>query len=181
MSVDRSTVMILLIDAAGGSAEGRTTLQKWLYFASIKKGLDFEFIPHFYGPYSEPVSRTINDLIASDFLFERGRVTRYDRTIYTYTLTDDGKNIADDLKRTNCELYDTLKEVVDVCTSVVGNNISILSWAAKVYFLLQRQGRQIMYTEIRKIGKSLGWQLSELEIDAGVKLLSALRLAKKED
>jgi hypothetical protein len=179
--VDKSTVMILLLETAGGTVEGRTTLQKWFYFASIKTGLDFNFGPHFYGPYSEPVSNTINDLIASDFLFERGRITRHERIIYTYTLTEDGRNIAEDLKNNNKELYHTLKEVVDTCTNIVGNNISILSWAAKVYFLLQKEGKQITYAEIKKMGKSLGWQLSDEEIDSGVKLLSALKLAKRED
>jgi uncharacterized protein YwgA len=173
--------MILLIDAAGGSVEGRTTLQKWLYFASVKTGLNLGFIPHFYGPFSDSVSRTIYDLIASDFLVESGRVTRYDRVIYTYTLTEDGKNIAKDLKRSNEALYRKLKEVVDTCNNVVGNNISILSWAAKTYYLLHRQSKKITYAEIRKTARSLGWQLSDTEIDSGVKLLSALRLAKKND
>ncbi len=179
--VDKSTVMILLIEAAGGSVEGRTTLQKWFYFTSVKTNLDFGFVPHFYGPYSETVSRTINDLISSDFLFEMGRMTRHERIIYTYTLTEDGKNIAKDLKRENKELYSKIKEIVDTCTEVVGNNINILSWAAKVYYLLQRQGKQITYGEIKKMGKGLGWQLSEVEIDSAAKLLSALKLARKQN
>lgn len=179
--MDSSIVMLLMIDAAGGSVEGRTTLQKWFYFASVKTKLDFGFIPHFYGPYSEVVTRTLNDLIASDFLYEAGRVTRHDRIIYTYTLTEDGKKISADLRERHNELYQTLKEIVDTCTNVVGNNINILSWAAKVYYLLQSKGKQITYGEIKNIGKNLGWKLSEDEIDSAVKLLSALKLAKKED
>lgn len=178
--VDNSTVMILMVRAAGGSVDGRTTLQKWFYFASVKTGMDFGFIPHFYGPYSDVVSRTINSLIASDFLLETGRLTHFDRVMYMYTLTDDGKKIAEDLKETHKKLYNTLKEVVDTCTNVAGNNINILSWAAKVYYLLQRQGKQITYAEIRNMAESLGWQLSEPEIDSGVKLLSALELASKD-
>jgi len=173
--------MILLIEAAGGSVEGRTTLQKWLYFTSVKAKLDFGFAPHFYGPYSETVSSAISNLIASDFIFEMGRMTRYERIIYTYTLTEDGKNIARDLKGTNKELYSKIKEVVDTCTEVVGNNINTLSSAAKVYYLLQKQGKQITYEEIKRMGKNLGWQLSETEIDSAAKLLSALKLARKED
>lgn len=179
--MDSSTVMLLMIDAAGGSVEGRTTLQKWFYFASVKTKLDFGFIPHFYGPYSEVVTRTLNDLIASDFLHETGRVTRYDRIIYTYTLTEDGRKISADLKKSHKELYQSLKEIVETCTNVVGNNINILSWAAKVYYLLHSKGKQITYGEIKNIGKNLGWQLSKEEIDSAVKLLSALKLAKKED
>jgi len=111
--INTSTVMILLIEAAGGSVEGRTTLQKWFYFTSVKANLDFGFIPHFYGPYSETISRTINDLISSDFLFETGRMTRHDRIIYTYTLTEDGRKLANDLKIIHKELYSKIKGVID--------------------------------------------------------------------
>ena len=62
---------------------------------------------------------------------------------------------------------------------VVGNNISILSWAAKVYYLLERKGKEVTYVEIKKIARNFGWELSESEIDSGVKLLSALGIAKK--
>ena len=177
--LNESAVIISMIDAAGGSVEGRTTLQKWCYFASVKTGLNFGYKPHFYGPYSETVSRTANDLITSDFLVERGRMTYHDRVMYSYALTKDGKSIAGDLKAKDQRLYNSVKEVVDICSETVGNNISILSWAAKVYFLLQSKGKEITYGEVKRIGRNMGWKLSENEIESGVKLLVALNLVKK--
>ena len=181
MTADTATVMVLILDAAGGSVCGRTTLQKWTYFISLKTKTEINFIPHFYGPYSEPISSTINDLIASDFVFERGRITSHDRVIYNYILTEDGKKIARDLEASNPQLYKIIKEVVDTCTAVAGNNISVLSWAAKVYFLLNQEGRRITYGEVQKLSQNLGWVLNPSEIDAGVKLLTALKLANTTD
>jgi len=177
--MNESALIIMVIDAAGGFLEGKTTLQKWLYFFSAKTNTNLGYIPHFYGPYSKIISRKLDDLITSDFLFESSRITQHGRTIFIYALTEDGKNIASDLKREHKGTYQVLKEIVDICNNTVGNNVNILSWAAKVYYLLREKGKEITYEEIKKIGKSLGWELSEKEIDSGVKLLSALNLAKK--
>ena len=152
--LDEHTVVILALYAAGGTIEGKTTLQKLCYFASIKSGLDFGYEPHFYGPYSKAISRATDELIVSDFILERGRITRYDRVIYTYSLTNDGINIARDLKKQKPELYSILKEIFEICDKTVGNNILILSWAAKIYYLLQKKGKLITYKEIKKIGKT---------------------------
>jgi hypothetical protein len=179
--LDESGIIILALYAAGGTVEGKTTLQKWGYFASVKTRVDLGYEPHFYGPYSKTIARAADELIASDFIIERGRITQYDRVIYTYTLTNDGISIAKDLVEQNLDLYKVIKEIVEVCDKTVGNNMSILSWAAKVYYLLQKKGKEITYKEIEKIGMNLGWELSEKEIDSGVKLLAALRLARKED
>jgi uncharacterized protein YwgA len=176
---NESALIIMVVDAAGGFIEGKTTLQKWLYFFSVKTNTNLGYIAHFYGPYSKTISRKLDDLISSDFLFESCRLTQHGRLIYTYALTEDGKNIAIDLKKNQQEIYQTLKEIVEICNNTVGNNVNILSWASKVYYLLREKGKEITYGEIEKIGKNLGWELSEKEIDSGVKLLSALNLAKK--
>jgi uncharacterized protein YwgA len=178
--LDEPSIIILALYAAEGTMEGKTTLQKWCYFASVKTGLDLGYEPHFYGPYSKTIARATDELIASDFILERGRITQHDRVIYTYTLTNDGMSIARDLVKQFPKLYKVLEEIARTCNETVGNNISILSWAAKIYYLLQKKGKQITYEEIEKIGTNLGWELSEREIDSGVKLLSALRLARKD-
>lgn len=179
--ITKVAAMILTINAAGGSIKGRTTLQKWLYFISVKTGLKFGFIPHFYGPYSEDISSLVNALIASDFLQETGKITGYSRIMYTYALTEDGRRIAKDLRKKHKQLYKTLKEVVDTCSNVAGNSTSILSWAAKIYYLLQKQGSEITYSKLRSESRSLGWSLSKEEVDSGAKLLAALKLARAED
>ncbi|MGD0496467.1 MAG: hypothetical protein ABSB28_10615 [Candidatus Bathyarchaeia archaeon] len=179
--MNESAIIILMVDAAEGAVEGRTTLQKWCYFAAVKTGLDLGYKPHFYGPYSEAISRAMNDLITSDFLVERGRMTYHGRVLYSYSLTEDGEKIAEDLKEKDSKLHKSLKEIVETCTTTAGNNISILSWAAKVYFLLQRKGKEITYGEIKRVGRKLGWTLAENEIESGLRLLTALNLAKKGD
>lgn len=177
--MNKSDIIISAIASAGESVEGRTTIQKWCYFASIRTGIDLGYAPHYYGPYSQLVSLSIDDLVASEFLIEKGRQTIHGRVMYEYILTDDGKSIAKELKRTNPELYGKIAKIVETCINVVGNNIRVLSWAAKVYWIVRSRGKEVTYSEIEKIGETLGWQISKKEIDSGVKLLSALSLAKK--
>jgi len=122
-----------MVYASNGIVEGRTTLQKWGGSSSAKTKLELDYEPYFYGPYSRAISRATDELIASDFLIERGRATHHRKVMYTYTLTNDGEMFAKDLKKQYPELYKVIKNIVEISTRTVGNNINILSWAAKVY------------------------------------------------
>jgi len=177
--MSESDLIISAIHAAGGMVKGKTTLQKWCYFASIRTDTDLQFGPHYYGPYSQTVTRLVDDLIVSDFIVEKGRRTMHDRILYTYILTEDGVSVAEEIMTRNPTFYRRVARIVKTCRRVVGNNINLLSWAAKVYYLLTSKGKEITYEEAKKIGKTFGWQLSDEEIDSGVKLLSALKFVRK--
>ena len=177
VSASMLDVFVSALDAAGDVAEGRTVIQKWCFFTSVKLGLQFDFAPHHYGPYSARLSDMMTSLVTSDFLVERPRITKGGRTVYCYKLTDDGRALASEIEARSRHVHSTAKGVVQVCTDVVGNNIDILSWAAKVYFILTQEGRTVAYDEVCSLAEKLGWQLSDKEIDSAMKLLRALKLA----
>lgn len=172
--------ILSVIEAAGGSIDGKTTLQKLTYFSSVKLGLDLGHVAQYYGPYSPEVAQITDDFVISDFLVEQGRRTRYNRTMYIYQLTPDGDLFAENIKTKNKKEFDIINKTVKTIKRVVGNNINVLSWAAKVYYIL-RGHEEITYEQITRTGEELGWNLSSNEIDSAAKLLSALGLARKSN
>ncbi len=171
-------VLISVLDTADGQVNGRTALQKLCYFVSVEIGKDLGYIAHYYGPYSPSVAFTAKELSGLDFIDERGIITSNDRLVYSYRLTHDGQSLANEIRRRSRKLYEHVNKVVDICTKVTGNNADILSWAAKVHYILIQKRGKVTYKEVMTVGKSFGWKLSKQEIDSGVQLLKALSLVK---
>jgi uncharacterized protein YwgA len=166
------------LDSSDGSVAGRTAIQKIGYFDSIRLGLDMKYKPHFYGPYSPLLDESLMDLIASDYVEEIARTTVYGRTLYSYRLTDDGKELVKQLEGKYRKSLRTMKSVANRCNKF-GNNIYVLSYAAKVHYLLSQKGESMSSDEAIQTGKQFNWKLSEKDIESGVQLLSSLRLASR--
>jgi uncharacterized protein YwgA len=50
---------LIALAAADGTIEGRTTMQKIMYFVSVALGKDFGHRAHYYGPFSRPVESAL--------------------------------------------------------------------------------------------------------------------------
>lgn len=159
--------------------DGRTAIQKIAYFSSIKTGVDLGYRPHFYGPYSPVVSGLLENLVAMGFIEERAKLTSHDRTMYSYSLTDDGIRLLDDIRSREVSKFSAVHRVVDRCERIAGNSINVLSWAAKIYFLLSQKGPEISFKEAEEAGKRFGWDLSRKEIESGGRLLVGLGLVRR--
>ena len=57
-------------DTASKAVQGRTLLQKRIYFLSVLANEDFGFRPHYYGPYSSHVSTSLSALVEADLVEE---------------------------------------------------------------------------------------------------------------
>src|SRR6266581_3942817 len=66
-------ILLVVAQEPDTTIRGRTLLQKKLYFLSVLCDLDYGFSPHFYGPYSSPISGEIATLLAVGFLEESSR------------------------------------------------------------------------------------------------------------
>jgi uncharacterized protein YwgA len=98
----RETVL-LVIDAAGGTVEGRTAVQKLCYFAGLTLNEDLGHRAHYYGPYSRQVEAAlVNEAFAGD-LEETVRTfsgwSGGDGKAYTYKMTGQGAQLVSDLRR----------------------------------------------------------------------------------
>ncbi len=171
--------LLSVLGSSSAPVDGRTAIQKIAYFSSIKTGVDLGYKPHFYGPYSPVVSGMLENLVAMGFIEERARLTSHDRTMYSYSLTDDGVKLLDDIRGREISNFSAIHRVVDRCERIAGNNINVLSWAAKVYFLLSQKGRVISFREAEEAGRRFGWVLSRREIGSGGRLLVGLGLVRR--
>ena len=171
----------LLLTILGSSDEpiaGRTAIQKITYFASLKTRTDGGFGPHYYGPFSSGVAGLIEELSAAGFIAEQAKRTVNDRVMYSYFLTDDGRRLFERLRNKEPQIYEIVRRVVKRCKNIANNNIGVLSWSAKIYFLITQKGAKLTYSEARQMSKKFGWQLPENELKTGVRLLKALGLVR---
>lgn len=170
----------LLIFAAK-KIQGRTAIQKLGYFTSIILRVDLGYVPHYYGPYSPLLASYLQNLVGSDYVDESGRQTALDRVIYSYSMTDDGSALAKQLQDRYGAEFSIIKQIVEKCQEIAGTNVNVLSWAAKVHYILSQEKRPITFDKAIAIADTFGWKLSESEVQSAVKLLAALSLATESN
>ena len=139
-------ILLVIGSENNKSLRGRTTLQKKLYFLSVLEKTDLGFGPHYYGPYSSLVAENLDILVSARFLKEVTETFSTDRNIFgeirrhTYSLTPDGDIIMDEIKK-EAE-YTNWKQALDrLNRQESANDFNTLSIAAKVYYIVNRQGR----------------------------------------
>jgi len=172
-------LIIALLSVEPDGIDGRTAIQKLGYFASVKLKKNAEYGPDYYGPFSPSIAAHLENLVGLDFVVEKGRRTVRDRIMYSYHLTDDGQQISKKIKEEYPKEYSIITNVVKECGKTVHYNFYVLSWAAKVHFILEQTGRTLTYEEAIDASQLFGWNLGEKEIESAVKLLLALGLIKK--
>jgi len=177
--MDMSDTLITIFDVEPEGIDGRTTIQKLTYFISTELNIDAGYKADLYGPYSSLVATQLQTLVGLDFVFEKRRRTVRDRIMYSYHLTEDGQELAKKVKKESPETYLIIKNVVEKCKKIVHYNFHVLSWAAKVHFILRQTDKAITYKEVMDATQLFGWKLGQKEIESGVKLLTALRLIKR--
>lgn len=175
--------ILTTIKAAEGSIAGRTAIQKLVYFEHISQLVNAKYRPHYYGPYSAEVAGTIQELIDLDFLKEEvdtaentGYSVPEDWKRYRYSLSADGVKAVEQIKKENSAEYTKISNVVSICNNTVKLDTNMLSWAAKVHYILSSQNRTMVLDEIPHTAKSFGWTLSQLQINKAAELLRQLKL-----
>lgn len=173
----------MVIDAADGRITGRTTIQKILYFGTIRNAVRATYRPHYYGPYSADVAGALQTITSCHFVDEAmdtSEMKKPDQTFewkrYSYALNDEGKKVVEFLKGNSPREYEEMKKIVDTCKTTARLDPNILSWAAKVHYILRQESRPMTHDEISNIAGTLNWKLGKPQIDSGVTLLKELAL-----
>lgn len=162
------------------SLRGRTTLQKKLYFLSILERVNLGFGPHYYGPYSSLVAENLDILVSARFLKEVTETFSTDQNIFgeirrhTYSLTSDGKDVMSEIEQED-EYTDWEKRLDTLNSHPLANDFNTLSIAAKVYYIVNRQGKT-MTEQIREIANEYGWRVNDSDIEGVLSFLEALSL-----
>ena len=171
-------ILATIQGAAQRKVSGRTLLQKRLYFLSVLAQENFGYRPHYYGPYSQLVADNVGALCQAGFLKEEvetfpesiggfGEVKRY-----SCSSTEDTDALIDD-RREQVEPY--VKNVKMINSDQITDDVTLLSVAAKVHFIVSGQGRATRQ-EIMDLAKRLGWEISEKQIRHVVGYLERLEL-----
>ena len=173
-------LILLVIGSEENGIRGRTLLQKKLYFLSKLKGVDHGFRPHYYGPYSSLVAENLDILVNARFLNEVTETFETDRNIFgeirrhTYYLTPDGDTVMEEIRKE--DEYADRKQILDTLNShPLANDFNTLSIAAKVYYIVNRQGKTTT-EQIREIANEYGWRIDDSDIEGVLSFLEVLSL-----
>jgi len=171
--------------AFGGGINGRTALQKKVYFLGVMLEEDHGYRPHYYGPYSAQVAEANSELKSLGYLREDVNVygwnhQGFEMAIYDYSLTEDGQKL---LERKKKKYPDKWKKICDAANTIKGAgtlDYMQLALAAKAYFILTRQGGTASKETIRTMAENLGWSISNTELEKAVEFLSRMHLVHWE-
>lgn len=181
MCLDVYDAISLTIHANGNKIGGRTAIQKLIYFHSVKisKLEIVPYMPHFYGPFNREVESALEEMSAFSYLDEKKIIS--DRYIkYNYTLTEQGIQYAESVKKMNNE-FKTIKKTVDVCKEHCDLRPAPLSYAAKSYYVLNsrkktRTNNAYTIRDMQDAGKDFDWDISKEDMQTGIELLRKLEL-----
>jgi hypothetical protein len=174
--------VLLAIDAAGGTVEGRTAIQKIAYFVAVALADDLGHRAHYYGPYSRPVEYALAQTALGEKVTETmERFPSYasgpDIRKYTYALTGDGVSEVAAIRATYGAQADMIKVTVDAIHKAVPDfDQNTLSMAAKIHFIVSQQDQPTKLAEIPALANQLGWRISEEQVARSVELLRGLEL-----
>lgn len=178
----------LTLLALGGSISGKTNLQKKVYFLGILTGqLDkLGYRPHYYGPYSETVATAVEDLktvgaldqnVTSAFgVDEMG----FERRRYDYSLTLDGRRLAEAKKAKFCDVWDSLKIAVTKLRAAGDRDYMKLSIAAKTHFMLRKHEAPLADDELAQLAPRFGWRVTADEVKEAAAYLAKLNLVTRQ-
>ncbi len=160
---------------------GRTTMQKLIYFETVKIPeikLAEPYTPYYYGPFNKDIAMSLEQMVVFDILEERR--TRYGYGSYVYKVAEKGIPIIEKLLNNFEKTFTKIEKLVDTCYEYCKLDPNSLSFAAKVHYMLntQKTKKKTSRDELMKLGKSLQWNISRSDINDGAELLEQLHLVK---
>lgn len=178
--MDAHDAIYAVLAANGNTVSGSTVIDKIIYLSSRKiPELDVPpYTEHYYGPFSPGVRWTLEKMILYSFLYETGTPgVVYDR--YAYSLTDDGKKMAERAQKEHRDGFGKISGIVAACRDLCGMRNAPLSYASKIHYLLtQESGEYTTFDDAVGYARKLGWKVSEDNVDQGASLLEELQLAR---
>jgi uncharacterized protein YwgA len=184
LKLEISDAILVAVKEAGDNVLGRTSIQKLIYFLSIFGKVDVKYLPHYYGPYSADVAGSIQMLSSIDFLDEKvetqqstGYSVPENWRRYLYSISEDGEQIIAQLKESNEKEYNEISRIISQFETV-NYNPEVLSWAAKVNYIISKKGASMTPEAIINTAGSFGWKLTEEQVDSAIEILKNLNLCK---
>jgi len=186
-------VLLVLYYSEGRKIPSRTVFQKTIYLLDKIIGLkqftgrDLGFRSYYYGPFSRTLADAVAELKGLGFVDEK--VVEREPFIYGNTrestrteliMPRGVEEVAEDLEGSFPELANKIRDVIDKLKALrVDQSYRTLSLAAKIHYILEREGRKMNDAEIKKAAEELSWQLTDDDINGVAPFLENLGLVKK--
>ena len=181
------TTLLLMLAAWGSDMCGRTFLQKNAYFMSKLLGEDLGFRPHYYGPYSPKLELALGELrgmgIVSEAVSVFGTVdsSGFQRRRYDYSLTEDGKLVANAIRSDLKLEYEAIESAVKKIKRAGGNlDYLSLAVAAKTHFVISGGGSSLSEEDVVERASGFGWDVNEKQVGEATKFLGRLELIARD-
>ena len=182
-------ILLLVIRGEGENGlQGRTLLQKKVYFLSVLMGVNLDFSPYHYGPYSSLVAGHLNSLVSHGFLEEKVESFASDSTDsripsemrrHTYTLTREGNEVWSDIKKESD--FGKWKDALDLINKQpISNDFNKLSIAAKVHYIVNWRKKGTI-KEVRQVAEEYGWEVDDKDIEGVLSFLAELELVTTDE
>jgi len=173
----------LVLYAFDGAIQGRTKLQKTVYFigALTDRMANLGYRAHYYGPYSGEVTAAVNELQGLGFLQQTSasagavgpqgfEVARYD-----YRLTPEGQQIAQEKAEQHPDEWKGILAAAKLLKSMPVDDYVRLSIAAKVFYLLGERD-SASPGELVQMMPKFGWEVTTNQMHEAGKFLESLGL-----
>ena len=173
--------IVLTLFANSDQLSNRTTLQKLIYFETLKlKSLKtITYSNHFYGPFSYQVASALDETVAFSYLSEQVS-SKYNHESYHYELTKSGKNYACYIKSKFNDQFDIISNIINICKEYCNLQAKLLSYSAKAHYILVHGGKEEYTTDdVKEAAKKFEWQISRNDVESGMTLLERLDLARR--
>jgi len=174
--VSAQDFILLAYKAFGGRMNGKTLLQKRVYFLSVMVGENLGYGAHYYGPYSEEVATGNAELRSLGFLKEEvasygvdGR--GFERARYDYGLTSFGERVAEQVAVVYADLWKKIEGAASKLSSSGELDYMSLSIAAKAYYILEKEGGSSTLEEIKELLPKFNWSVSDAQLKGAAEFL----------
>lgn len=177
----RDAVVAALDGSEEKAVRGRTALQKRVYLAAAMCGIELPYQPHFYGPYSKDLATSVDRLVDYGMVRETlESVGPSNSRLHVYALGGDTKQVIDDTRsRVDSEHAGTWERFQQAVGRIerLGTGYQVLSYAAKIHWVLVESGRPLDGESIQQRVRELNWELTDDELQQAVGILLDLGLA----
>ena len=181
------TTLLLMLAAWGSDMRGRTFLQKNAYFMSKLLGQDLGFRPHYYGPYSPKIEYALGELrgmgIVSESVSVFGTVDAagFQRRRYDYSLTEEGKHVANAIRNDRKLEYEAIESAVKKIRQAGGNlDYLTLAVAAKTHFVISGGDSSLSEKDVVDRAEGLGWDVNQKQVGQATEFLGRLELIARD-
>ena len=170
---------MLNLKANGGSIEGRTMIQKLIYFEqTLVPFTGIDYTSHFYGPFSRNVAAGLAKLYEFSFIDEKN-ISQPVFDMHRYILTTSGKRLSEKVVKENSEYYEIIHKIVTSCNTICNLRAHPISYAAKIHHIVShklKNNEKVTNKEIQDRASDFGWDMDEKDIQDGKNLLVKLDL-----